>query len=512
MQSNDVHSKDLKTNSKICLHAVGADTRTDREIFSREKYPELGIKSEVIPVPTYDKHSQYLFVNVRTADKRLTVFYAPAAELHADRIEWKQLTKPEDEVYNFRTTETELYVLTPKDADNFKILKTSLKNPDLGNAETVVPEDATAILASFSLVNNALYYTLSKNGVEEKLYRLPFQTKKATALDLPFQAGSIWLTTKGVKFDDLWVGLSGWTSVYKEFRYLASSDEFRLESLSEKPEHPEYVDLKVEELMVPAHDGMKVPLSLVYKKGIKKNGENPVLFYGYGAWGASVDPSFSPTFMLWTHENGILAFAHVRGGGELGERWYKGGFKTTKPNTWKDLISCAEYMVQEGYTSPRRIAINGDSAGGIMVGRAMTERPDLFAAAIPEVGVMNTLRFEETANGPLSVPEFGTVKDPVECMGLIEMDAYLHLKDGVAYPATLVTAGMEDSYVSAWQPAKFAARLQAANASGKPILFRVDYGAGHGIGEDTKTQFFAKMADVFSFALWQTGHPKYQIK
>lgn len=141
----------------------------------------------------------------------------------------------------------------------------------------------------------------------------------------------------------------------------------------------------------------------------------------------------------------------------------------------------------------------------------MTERPDLFAAAITEVGVMNPLRSEETPISEWSIPDRGTVKDPIECMGLIEMDAYLHVKDGVRYPATLVTAGMNDPRVIAWQPAKFAARLQAANASDSPILFRVDYEAGHGFG-DTKTKIFANYADVLSFALWQTGHPKYQVK
>ena len=141
----------------------------------------------------------------------------------------------------------------------------------------------------------------------------------------------------------------------------------------------------------------------------------------------------------------------------------------------------------------------------------MTERPDLFAAAIPEVGCLNPLRAEESPNGPVNVPEFGTVKDPLECMALIEMDAYLHVKDGIEYPATLVTAGVNDPRVIAWQPAKFAARLQAANASNRPVLFWADFESGHGIG-DTKTKQFESMADVMSFALWQTGHPKYQIK
>lgn len=232
---------------------------------------------------------------------------------------------------------------------------------------------------------------------------------------------------------------------------------------------------------------------------------------GYGAYGISNTPGFSPYRLLWTNNGGILAIAHVRGGGELGDQWYKAGYKTTKPNTWKDLIACAEYLIKEKYTSPQKIAINGGSAGGILIGRAMTERPDLFAVAIPEVGCLNPLRAEESPNGPVNAPEFGTVKDSVECMALIEMDSYLHVRDGVKYPATLITAGMNDPRVIAWQPGKFAARLEAANASDKPILFLTDFEAGHGIG-NTKTKDFEKLADKFSFALWQTGNPGFQIK
>ena len=175
------------------------------------------------------------------------------------------------------------------------------------------------------------------------------------------------------------------------------------------------------------------------------------------------------------------------------------------------MISCAEYLISQKYTAPAKLVLNGGSAGGILVGRAITERPDLFAAAIPEVGVMNPVRFEASPNGSGNIPEFGTIKDSIECMALIEMDSYLHLKKGVKYPATLVTAGINDPRVIVWQPAKFAARLQEVNTSKKPILLRVDYSSGHGFG-DVKSVLFERIADLFAFALWQTGHPDFQIK
>lgn len=261
--------------------------------------------------------------------------------------------------------------------------------------------------------------------------------------------------------------------------------------------------------MVRSQDGVAVPLSLIYKKDLLKNGSNPVLLYSYGAYGRSMTPFFSPSMLLWTWKGGILAVPHVRGGGELGDKWHTSGMKTTKANTWKDAISAAEFLVKNGYTSPGNIAINGASAGGILVGRAITERPDLFAAAIPQVGAMNPLRAETTANGPVNVPEFGTVKIPDECRALIAMDPYLNLRDGVNYPAALITAGINDPRVIAWQPAKFAARMQAATASSKPVLLFTDFEAGHGMG-NSKTKNFEALADVLSFGLWQTGHPEFR--
>jgi prolyl oligopeptidase len=514
-QYSDVHNKDSgKNNIGMYLHIVGTDPVADREIFSKEKYPELGITSEEIPMVIYDKYSHYLFGLIG-----LNVFYAPATELNKEKIAWKYLfNKRKDEVslsgfvIGGITTENDLYIKTSKNAPNFKVIKISLKKPDLAKAEVVVPENSQATLTSFKLTSEGMYYTLVKNGIQAKLYHLPYGTKKAVGLVLPFAAGSISLSTKGYKFSDVWVSISGWTSDSQRYRYLTDKNEFKLENLSDVAEYPEYSNLIAEEVMVESHDGVKVPLSLVYKKGIRKNGNNPVLIYGYGGHGDSVSPRFDPiSRLLWTLEGGIYAVAHVRGGGELGEQWHKAGKKSTKPNTWKDLIACAEYLVTEKYTSPKKIAIYSLSAGGILVGRAMTERPDLFAAVISRVGIMNPLRFEETDNGRDNVHEYGTVKDSIECMALIEMDSYLHLKDGVKYPATLVTAGMSDQKVVAWQPGKFAARLQAANTSDKPILFWVDYEAGHGSGM-TKSKQFESLADILSFALWQTGNPKYQVK
>ncbi len=511
LKSGDVHQKDRELDSKTYWHFEGTDPVIDKEIFSRAKLPELGIRPEDIPIAYYDNDSKYLFGVLATVDNRLNLYFAPFSDMKKGDIKWKHLFKPEDEVYSYATTDKDLYIYTPKGAPNYKIIKTSLTHPDLEKAEVVVPEDPKRTITTFALFSDGLCYATSENGVSVKLFFLPDGSKTAKEIQLPFPAGDISITSKGYKYNELWVSITGWTSDLRRFRYLPSKNEFIPENLSSLPSFPEFADLTVEELMIPTWDGKLVPLSLIYNKNIKKDGNNPVFIYGYGAYGISMSPRFDPDRLLLANYNAILAVAHVRGGGELGDKWYKDGYKTTKPNTWKDLIACAEFMISNNYTSSKKIAINSASAGGILIGRAMTERPDLFAAAIPEVGCLDPVRAEESPNGPVNVPEFGTVKDSIDCKALIEMDSYLHIKDGTKYPATLITAGMNDPRVIVWQPAKFAARLEAANASDKPILFLVDYHAGHGIG-NSKKKDFERLADVFSFALWQTGVPGFQLK
>jgi prolyl oligopeptidase len=256
------------------------------------------------------------------------------------------------------------------------------------------------------------------------------------------------------------------------------------------------------EVKARAKDGTLVPLSIVHRKGLKLDGSNPTILYGYGAYGISQTPFYRPTFLPWFNRGGVLAVAHVRGGGEYGEDWHKAGYKATKPNTWNDAIACAEWLIEHKYTSPATIAIMGGSAGGIFVGRSITERPDLFGAAVDEVPVSDLLRFESTANGAPNVPEFGTTKDEALFKALLEMSPVHHLKDGVKYPAVLLTTGINDPRVDAWEAGKMAARLQAASTSGKPILLRIDYDAGHGFGSTKKSQY-EERADTLAFLFWQ---------
>ncbi len=258
-----------------------------------------------------------------------------------------------------------------------------------------------------------------------------------------------------------------------------------------------------------ASDGTRIPLSIVTRKGLPHDGKRPTYLVGYGSYGISYDPAFSPTFLPWLDRGGIYAIAHVRGGGEGGQAWHDGGKIATKQNTVHDFIACAEALVARGYTDPAHLGGEGNSAGGILIGGAITQRPDLFRAALIRVGATNTLREEYTVGGPANIPEFGTVQDSSQFPAMLAMDAYNHVREGVAYPATLLTGGLNDPRVTVWIPAKMTAKLQASSSSGRPVLFRVEFDAGHGIGS-TRTQRDDETADEFAFLLWQFGEAGYQ--
>jgi prolyl oligopeptidase len=253
-----------------------------------------------------------------------------------------------------------------------------------------------------------------------------------------------------------------------------------------------------------------VPMSIIHRTGTKLDGANPTILYGYASYGITEEPFFSPSRLAWMDAGGVFAVANPRGSAVFGKDWHLAGKQTTKPNTWKDFIACAEYLVGEKWTRPSRLAIWGGSAGGILVGMAMCERPDLFAAVMPAVGCMDMVRAETTPNGIPNIPEFGSRKTEPGFRALLAMSAYHQIKDGVKYPAVLFTHGVNDPRVEVWNTTKAAARLMAASTSGKPVLVRLDYEAGHGIG-DTKAQVLDERADTFAFVMWQTGMPGWEL-
>ncbi len=266
-------------------------------------------------------------------------------------------------------------------------------------------------------------------------------------------------------------------------------------------------DLTSEEVVVTARDGVKVPLSLIHRTGLALNGSNPTILYGYGAYGAPMTPFLIPSQLIWYRLGGIVAIVHARGGGDFGEAWHIAGKGATKPNTWRDAIDSADYLVAQKYTSPSHLGVFAGSAGGILAGRAITERPDLFTAAVLDHPFVDTLRFEAGGMGKGNRNEFGSVATLDGFRGLDEMSTYRHVRSGVRYPAVLLMGGLNDRRIAVWEPAKVYAALHAASKSGKPVLLRID-GGGHGLapGEDQ----LDRDVDLTAFMLWQLEAPEYQ--
>lgn len=513
LSGSDTKSMSTLTNSKSMYHILGTDLSEDKILLSRKKYPDLGIDSSDACVVQYSEDHQYIFGIPGDVSNDLTIFYAPVAELLNPRIAWKQLAKPQDNISDACFVGDNVYLLTHKDAPMYKIIKISLKHPDLSKAEVVVPEEKDKI-TNIDRSRDYLFITYS-DGINCTAKQYNLRTGKLSQVKLPIVGSGTGfetsiLTPYDITSNDGLIGLTSWNQPITRYDYNADTREIKESAFNIKTDYPGINDLKVVETEVRSQDGAMVPLSIIYNKHVKLDGTANCLIDGYGAYGYSMTPFFDPMLLALLNKGVIFAGAHVRGGGEKGEGWHKAGFKTTKPNTWKDFIACAEYLVNHHYTSPQKLAGMGMSAGGITIGRAITERPDLFGAAIDNVGVTNTLRGETMPFGPINRAEFGTVKDSVESRALYEMDALHHVKKGVKYPAVICVGGMHDPRVMLWQPAKFAAKLQWASASDQPVLLDVRYDSGH-LTED-KSVVFKIFANMFSFALWQTGNPDFQLK
>jgi prolyl oligopeptidase len=266
----------------------------------------------------------------------------------------------------------------------------------------------------------------------------------------------------------------------------------------------DFADIEVVREFATSKDGTKVPLNILRKKSLKLDGRNPTLLYGYGGYGISLSPGFDSTRRIWFDAGGVYAVANLRGGGEYGEQWHKAGNLTRKQNVFDDFIAAAEHLIQRRYTSPDKLAVQGGSNGGLLMGAFLTQRPDLARAVVAQVGIYDMLRVELDPNGQFNVTEFGTVNDPAQFQALYAYSPYHHVRNGVKYPAVLLTTGENDGRVNPAQSRKMAARLQAATGSDRPILFRSTAGAGHGIGTALKDRI-AEQADVDAFLFDQLG-------
>lgn len=495
------------TDTRSMYHVVGTQVSTDKLLFSRKKYPKLTIKPEDICMVFYSEDKKYIVGYLAGVDRDMQCFYAPATEILKPTINWKTLFAKKDQIVNFAFNGDDIYMQTYAGAPKSKIIKSNLKNLNIAQAETVIAEQKAKI-DNMSRSKDFLYYS-TNDGINSRAFQYNFVRGKTEEISLPV-SGTASVMPADIISNDIMLGVTSWKQPYTIYNYNPLDGKTEQVKWTAVAKYPGVEDIVIEEIEIKSHDGVMVPLTIMYNKNIKRDGSAVCFMTGYGAYGSSAKPYFSPYNLALLNQGVIVAETHIRGGSEKGEDWYKAGYKTTKPNTWKDFIASAEYLINNNYTSAKHLIGEGTSAGGILIGRAITERPDLFAAAISNVSCSNALRMENSPNGLNNTKEFGTVKDPVEAKALYEMDAMQHVKDGVAYPAVICVGGMNDPRVIVWQPGKFAAALQNASTSGKPVLMAVNYDNGH--FTENKEISYRNFANMFSFGLWQAGHPNYQPK
>ena len=490
------------------LHRLGSQPEDDLVVLGSDAAGSPRFEPLDFPSVFLTPGSRWAVGQVRHGDETdLSLFVAPAADLGTPGITWTPVCGRADMVTAFGIRGDEILLLTSCGAPRGRVVRTSLARPDVASAATVY-EPESAVADAVAVAADAVYVGITDRAALG-VVRVPHdEPDHAVRLTIGDDEPSATVVAARPDVAGVLLRTASWVRHGRILRYDPRNPGFTDTGLlSGGGRGP--AELVAREVMVPSHDGVEVPLSIVHRRGLRVDGTAPAILVGYGAYGATTPMSFSAERLAWLERGGVIAVAHVRGGGAFGKAWHHAGRKTTKPNTWKDFIACAEFLVAEGLTLPARLCGSGRSAGGILIGRAITDRPDLFVAAHVGVGCTDMIRFETTANGPPNIPEFGSLAKEDEFRGLLAMSTLHQIRDGVPYPGVVLTHGINDPRVAPWQSAKTAARLQAATASPRPVLLRIDYHAGHGQGS-TRRQAREELADVWSFFLWQCGDPHFQ--
>jgi prolyl oligopeptidase len=441
-------------------------------------------------------------LSVNGVQNELAMWLAPAAKVNEPNVTWTQFIARDDEVTNVDMRGPEIFLLSHKGSPTFQVLSLRAGQP-LSAAKTLVPAQADRVIEGIHAGADALY-VLARHGAYSQLLRIPAGSTTVEEVALPFP-GHIDEAFTDPRTPGVTIQLSSWVVQPTEYIFNPTAKSF---SDLKAGVHGDMAasDYVVSDLNANAADGTRVPLSLVQPKAAK--GTQITIIEAYGSYGISELADFSVRRAVAMRNGITYGVCHARGGGELGEQWRLGGKDANKHNTWGDLIACSEYLIARGITSPAKLFILGGSAGGITMGRSLTERPDLFAGVIDLVPAANTLRSEYTAGGPANIPEFGTIGNAAGFANLYDMDSIQHVKKGTQYPAVMITTGLNDPRVAPWEPGKFTAALQASGTA-KPVLLRIDEEAGHGMGS-TKAQSDDLSADTIAFVFWRAGVPEWQ--
>lgn len=478
-----------------------------------------------------NSYSAYVYIN--NGSKRIycqpnmgfnfygNLYYINNSELLSASKKWKKLYTGPDSVVDIKETANGYYFISAK-GSGFKSFRfTSFNSPDFTHAKIIFPEDSIWQLENMDETKSYLLVNYSKYGFINKTVFIDKKTGKEIKVSAIKDFDRYSIATMGTQTDEcIFYKLSAnkprWGFLFNIANNKLSNDDFWA------PHGQTFIkgsdDIVSELIEVPSYDGTLVPMSIMRNKNTKLDGNNVCILYGYGAYGTLVRENYFNEYNvsnnLLVQRDVVLVHAYVRGGGEKGEPWHQAGMKETKPNSWKDFIACAEYLIKNKYTQSSKLSCFGGSAGGTLIGRAITERPELFAAATIQSGTVNLIRSKAWRNLISNYPEFGNPEIESEMKGLTEADAVLHVKPNIKYPAVYLTTGINDPRVPPWMPGKLAATLQANSTSGKPVLLYTNFEGGHN-GDANATS----MIDMYRtylkhlfFLLWQGGHKDFQLK
>lgn len=502
--------KELKTeydyqtkynDATVKLHYLYTDESKDKIVMSRLLNKDLQLEEIDGPAICVFPNTNIAFAFLyKGSSEFMSIYYTNLENLIGNKNQtgiWKQVCKNSDRVKAFTFLNNELFLLSFADNPNGRVSKLS-QGQEFSESKLVM-DGINEIIEDLEQSINSVYIKSIKNG-SSIIYSIDLKTNRIETLKLPYN-GYVYLRIpfpappEYTYSSHLLFGMESWVKEFAIFDYDSKTKKITKTNMRTPGKFGSTEDIIVKDTLVPSHDGILVPLTIIYSNKTVLNGKNPTLVEGYGAYGASMNARFSFPLLVWIRKGGIYAVAHVRGGGEKGDNWYKEGLKETKPNSWKDFIACADYLINQHFTTSEYLAAKGTSAGGITVGRAITERPELFKAAIINVGVLNSLR---NISNSAAVSEYGNVKDSVDFKSILNMDTYHHIKEGVNYPSILITAGKNDARVDWWQPAKAAARFQEVGRNRSNIILFNLFNEGHsGTNDPTLVE------DEYSFLFWQ---------
>ena len=485
----------VNENHKIYYHKIGEPQSKDVLVYQNPKYPKRFYTASV----SEDQQALFIFESGEGRGnalymKNLTKADAPIEQLASDfNYEYSPIEVIGDKIF-FTTN-----FGSPKS----RVMVADINSPKLENWKVLVPE-STSVLSGAEVIGGKLMLTYDKDA-SNHAFVYNTDGKLLHEVKLP-SLGSVGFSGDKDEKDAFFI-FTSFTFPGAVYKYNVDTNESSLYRAPKVNFNPE--DFVTEQVFYPSKDGTKIPMFLTYKKGLKKDGSNPVFLYAYGGFNISLNPSFSTFRIPFLENGGIYAQANLRGGGEYGEEWHVAGTKMHKQNVFDDFISAAEYLIANKYTSKSKVAIVGGSNGGLLIGACVNQRPDLFKVAIPEVGVMDMLRYHKFTIGWNWASDYGTSEDSKEMFEYLRAYSPLHtFKKGITYPAIMVTTADHDDRVVPAHSFKYAAALQEASNKKNPALIRIDSKAGHGSGKPI-SKVIDEQADIYSFIMYNIGiNPK----